>query len=292
MRVGRRLQKSAEALVKASVTTPCKEAVVGLDGGYVRARHRRPERNFEIVAGKILAENGSATRFAFVRQGGEGVRTAELALVSLGVNHDTSLTVLTDGDAGLRAIHHQLAPQAEHVLDWFHISMRFQNLKQVAKGIHGLTDGALRGHALDQLERAKWRCGMVRQCGDLSAWCTSDSGPEPVPSSTSRHSLRKLGYALLDVIRSLELNADSMPDYGQRYRSGSRISTGFAESAVNEIISKRMAKKQQMTWNRYTVQHFLDVRIQVLDGSLEDAFRYWHKGFRPTSDQCQEAAAA
>ena len=104
--------------------------------------------------------------------------------------------------------------------------------------------------------------------------------------------LRKLEDALLDVIRYLELNADSMPDYDQRYRSGSRISTGFAESAVNEIISKRMAKKQQMRWNRYTVQHFLDVRIQVLNGSLEDAFRYWHKGFRPTSDQCQEAAAA
>ena len=86
MRVGRRLQKSAEALVKASVTTPCKEAVVGLDGGYVRARHRRPERNFEIVAGKILAENGSATRFAFVRQGGcEGVSAADLALRRCGV---------------------------------------------------------------------------------------------------------------------------------------------------------------------------------------------------------------
>lgn len=39
-------------------------------------------------------------------------------------------------------------------------------------------------------------------------------------------------------------------------------------------------KKQQMRWNRYTVQSFLDVRIQVLSGSLEDAFPHWHKGFR------------
>ena len=50
--------------------------------------------------------------------------------------------------------------------------------------------------------------------------------------------LKGLGNALLDVIRYLELNADSIPDYGKRYRSGSRISTGFAESAVNEIIAK------------------------------------------------------
>lgn len=258
---------------------------------YVRARHQRSEPNFEIVAGKILAENGSATRFAFVRQGGEGVRTADLALVRHGVNHDTPLTVLTDDDAGLRAIHHQLAPQAEHVLDWFHISMRFQNLKQAAKGIHGLTDGELRGYALDQLKRAKWRLwngqavrgltGVVH----LGQWARARSF-EHIPA------LRKLGNALLDTIRYLELSADSMPDYGKRYRSGSRISTGFAESAVNEIIAKRMCKKQQMRWSRQTVQTFLEVRVHVLNDTLEDAFRHWHQGFRPISDRSQGAAAA
>jgi hypothetical protein len=86
---------------------------------------------------------------------------------------------------------------------------------------------------------------------------------------------------LLDTIRYLELNADSMPNYGNRYRDRLRISTGFAESAVNAIIAKRMAKKQQMRWNRHTVQLFLEVRIHVLNGTLEDAFRHWHQGFRP-----------
>ena len=66
--------------------------------------------------------------------------------------------------------------------------------------------------------------------------------------------LKKLGLTLLETIRYLELNADSMPDYGKRYRAGQRISTGFAESAVNTIIAKRMVEKQQMRWNRHTVQ--------------------------------------
>jgi hypothetical protein len=81
------------------------------------------------------------------------------------------------------------------------------------------------------------------------------------------------------MIRHLELNADSMPNYGKRYRAGRRISTGFVESAVNGIVAKRMVKKQQMRWNRHTVQGFLDVRIHVLNGTLENAFRHWHKGF-------------
>src|SRR5271165_4483296 len=62
MKVGKRLQKSAEVLAKAATDEPCKELVVGFDGGYVKSRHRRPERNFEIVAGKALDRNGEANR--------------------------------------------------------------------------------------------------------------------------------------------------------------------------------------------------------------------------------------
>jgi hypothetical protein len=83
-----------------------------------------------------------------------------------------------------------------------------------------------------------------------------------------------------------------MPDYGKRYRAGQRISTGFVESAVNEIIAKRMVKKQQIRWNRHTVQRFLDVRIRVLNGTLEYAFPHWHKGFRPVADETQQVLSA
>jgi hypothetical protein len=62
------------------------------------------------------------------------------------------------------------------------------------------------------------------------------------------------------------------------------ISTAFVESAVNEIVAKRMNKAQQMRWNRATVQPFLDVRTAVLNDTLEDAFRQRYPGFRPAND--------
>jgi len=292
MKVGRRLQKSAEVFAAATSKEPCKELVVGFDGGYVRNRHQRPERNFEVVAGKALDRDGHATRFAFVRSGGpEAVSAVGLALRRCGVNESTSVTVLTDGDAGLRAIHQQVAPHADHILDWFHIAMRFSNLQQLAKGINSAADGAKRSHALAEIDRAKWRLwngltergiiGLVH----LEQWAQAKCFAH-IPS------LNKLSRMLSDTIRYLELNADSMPDYGTRYRVGQRISTGFVESAVNEIVAKRMVKKQQMRWNRYTVQSFLDVRIHVLNGTLEDAFRQWHKGFRPVADQTDLALSA
>ena len=75
-----------------------------------------------------------------------------------------------------------------------------------------------------------------------------------------------------------------MLSYAAWRQRGEPISTAFVESAVNEIIAKRMNKKQQMRWNRTTVQPFLDVRTAVLNDTLEDAFRHRYSGFRPAND--------
>ena len=49
MKVGMRLQKSARALADTSTASSCEEAVVGLDGGYVRSRHpATPERTLRL----------------------------------------------------------------------------------------------------------------------------------------------------------------------------------------------------------------------------------------------------
>ena len=64
------------------------------------------------------------------------------------------------------------------------------------------------------------------------------------------------------------------------------------ESAVNEIVAKRINKKQQMRWCRATVQPFLDVRTAVLNDTLEAAFRRRYPGFRPANDDEATAAAA
>ena len=46
----------------------------------------------------------------------------------------------------------------------------------------------------------------------------------------------------------LQPNARSIPNYGERYRAGEPISSPLAESAVNQVISRRTVKKQQMRW--------------------------------------------
>ena len=81
------------------------------------------------------------------------------------------------------------------------------------------------------------------------------------------------------------------PTTGRGIGRARPISTAFAESAVNQIIATRMIKRQQMRWNRDTVQPFLTVRVAVLNDTLEQAFRTWHASFRPLEGPAATCAA-
>jgi len=110
--------------------------VVGLDGGYVRSRHRQEERHFEVVAGKVIGADGAQHRFAFARNG-QAVSAEALrqALAAAGVHADTPATVLCDGDAGLWRLQREALPGATIVLDWWHAAVRFEHALQAARGL-------------------------------------------------------------------------------------------------------------------------------------------------------------
>jgi len=59
-------------------------------------------------------------------------------------------------------------------------------------------------------------------------------------------------------------NSEEIPNYGERYRCGEPISTATAEATVNQVISKRMVKKQQMRWSPRGAHLLLQVRTRVL----------------------------
>jgi hypothetical protein len=56
-----------------------------------------------------------------------------------------------------------------------------------------------------------------------------------------------------ELLAYLERNQRALVHYAARRRNNEPISTAFVESSVNEIIAKRMNKKQQMRWNRATL---------------------------------------
>jgi hypothetical protein len=62
------------------------------------------------------------------------------------------------------------------------------------------------------------------------------------------------------------------------------------ESAVNQIVDKRMSKSQQMRWSPQGAHLLLQVRISVLDGRLREDFARWYPGFAANDSTLQEYA--
>ncbi len=67
------------------------------------------------------------------------------------------------------------------------------------------------------------------------------------------------------------------------------ISTAFVESTVNEVISKRMVKGQQMKWTKKGAHLLLKLRIKNLNNELRDHFCKWYPGLNNINDSsCKE----
>jgi hypothetical protein len=252
LRVGEDVVKHPTETAKPTKTQPAEPVVVGLDGGYVRSRHRQEERHFEVVAGKVIDADGIQSRFAFARNGPMIASDAfKQALAVAGVQTETPATVLCDGGAGLWRLQREALPAA-------------RSLGAGSADTH-LADEAARG-----LERAKWRLwhgrwpGCRRKLAALCRWAQRKHVRDVAGiGRLQRHASELLGY--------LERNEGAPLHYAARRRCGEPISTAFVESAVNEIVAKRMNKKQQMRWCGATVQPFLDVRTAVLNDTLEAA---------------------
>jgi hypothetical protein len=59
---------------------------------------------------------------------------------------------------------------------------------------------------------------------------------------------KSVGRTLNELTVYLESNRHLIPNYGDRRHRGEAISSSIAESTVNQVISRRFVKTQQMRW--------------------------------------------
>jgi hypothetical protein len=91
----------------------------------------------------------------------------------------------------------------------------------------------------------------------------------------------KLARGIAEFRTYIRNNRGSIPNFGERYRQGETISTAFVESTINQVVSRRFVKKQQMGWTLKGAHLLLQTRTKVLNNELEDVFRRWYPRFRP-----------
>ena len=88
---------------------------------------------------------------------------------------------------------------------------------------------------------------------------------------------------------SITNNSHLIPHYGERYRHGEAIATGFVESTVHQGVSKCFCQKQQRQWSKRGAHLLLQTRVKTLNGALGSVFKRWY----PDRDvEALDAAAA
>ncbi len=268
---------------------------VGIDGGYVR-NWLDKKHNFEVIVGKSVrsfgededAKSPSHKRLGFVQTlDTKPKRRLYEVLQSQGLQMNQEITFLSDGDDTLRKLQLEMSPMATHLLDWFHLTMRLTVLDQYGKGL--VQCEAVLGEAIrNQIERLKWSLwhGQVDKAlgkiGDL------EISIEPFNETYAR--FPRLVKALSELRTYIVNNRHLIPNYGERYHNGETIATGFVESTVNEVVSKRFCKKQQMQWSKEGAHLLLQTRVRTLNGELSAIFKRWYPDMDLEAEEIPVAA--
>ena len=294
----RRVLKAGAALeAQAAATTAAPAATISvtLDGTFVRSCEPG-ERHLEVRVGNVETSTGARQVFAAV----VGADTDIAALIhrnltSVGRAADTTLTAFTDGCPGLRNILADAGITTAPMLDWFHIAMRLNHLKQVADAISATNPGQEKAKAaiVNEVERLRWRLwnGKVTNArisiDRIHAMMRHFRGEHDRKSRGA--SAGKLWAALHALDKYLIGQNEWLVNYAGRYRAGLRVGTSITEGTANFLVNRRMNKLQQMRWSRRGADLLLQVRCAAYNGAFGSVFG---QRFHPANDTAPLAANA
>jgi hypothetical protein len=106
--------------------------VVTLDSTFIRSCEDG-ERHLEVRVGNVETKAGGRQVFGAVAKADTAIEALiRRELDAVGRTVDTAVTAFTDGCPALRRILADAGIITTPILDWFHIGMRLQHLKQIA----------------------------------------------------------------------------------------------------------------------------------------------------------------
>lgn len=239
---------------------------VSVDSVWVR--HCEPPKvcshHVNIVTGRATLADGRSKVYGYVgKQVPSPASRLDHFLLGQGVKPAERVTVVSDGAGEFTTAVRGSRLARGHVLDWFHLSMKFQAAITTAQYKRG-QDGPDWHWIEDELMSAKWlvwhgkgrkAIARLNKIVDvLEAW------PQHEYSRLTKNLHRLRGY--------LHWNRKYLVNYGARHRKGLPIASSIAESAVNEVVSQRMAKRQQMRWTDEGAHCMVLVRAADINGEL------------------------
>ena len=202
-----------------------------------------------MIAGKSVVafrqedenEEPSAKYFGYVQTDDEKPRRRLWELLkSQGMQENQQLVFMSDSGENVRRVQEYLHPFSEHLIDWFHITMRLTVLQQQTKALQ-TERPQLGDEASEQLESFKhllWH-GNVEEALERLGYLILDLDLIRAHSAAAA----KITDGLIEFETYIRINQPFIPNFGERRRQGEAISTAFVESTINQVVSRRFVKK-------------------------------------------------
>ena len=269
-RLDAEIERDIAKLPRAVADVPVREsshvAAVSVDSAWVRHCDSKIGcgRHVNIVAGRATFTDGPPKLYAYVhKEVTSAAARLDQFLSRNGVATDERVTLISD-DAGEFEKTVQGSQLARgRILDWFHIAMKFKVAQRSVFGSK-MIDSMERESVETEIIHAKWLVWhgkgskAVKRIKALDGRLLTREGYE----------FGTLWWNLNSVSGYLRNNAHTLVNYGARHRKGLPISSSIAESAVNQVVSHRMAKKRQMRWTDEGAHCMALVRVAVLNGEF------------------------
>ena len=182
---------------------------------------------------------------------------------SQGMQENQQVVFLSDRGEGVRQVREDLHPNSEHVIDWFHITMRLTYFSSRRKRCRRSSQrsGLPSRNGWRVFGTCSWH-GNVEEALERLSNLLLDLELIGIPSASAE----KLAASVAEFEKFIRNNQESYPNYGERYRQGETISTAFVESTINQVVSRRFVKRQQMHWTLQQGRHLLlQTRTKVLN---------------------------
>ncbi len=266
--VGARLENAALGCEKTAGRSPVEAETIALsiDGGHVRSIREYQVRSFEVLLAQVTNNEGKQIVFSSVRAEAISQQT-ELrgVLYKLGATAVTPVTVISDGAEGPRALGAAASPgPTDHVLDWFHLSMRIQHVDQAVKIWPDATaDDRQTGAGLvETIDRIRWRLwhGQGARALDLIGETLVTLDDVANGEGVAAVAARKVARLLRDLEKYICGQCEIIIDYATARHEDEPISRAITESTVQWLLHRRMNAQQHMRWSPRGAHLMLKVR--------------------------------
>lgn len=264
--VGERLsQENSNPPSPDELPDAASELTVQVDGGHIPTKEKN-KRSFEALSGIVYRPSSievidrhhrQITDKSCVISALDDEQTAVKtylyhAALKQGLSPETHVTALADGANNCWSAISILKPHCqtlEQILDWFHIGMKFQNVKNAL------------GEALqDSLESAKWSLWHGEAHEALQKLTLIRDN---ITDEKKRSKLKGLQDYLMN-------NQEYLVNYGERKKLNKVFTSQVAESHIDSIINARNKRKQKMQWTREGAHNVLQIRAIMISNEWEE----------------------